>query len=106
MFALIASALTDQIAATAAIVAAVVAFSVLMGKIHRMIKRIDEAIGVDKQGRTLADRLEKVEHQLWPNGGSSLMDKVEKIRLRQIVWMAIMHKHGWELNDEENEDDE
>lgn len=106
MFALIASALTDEIAAAAAVVAAIAALVILLGKTHRMIKRIDEAIGVDRQGRTLAERLDKVEHQLWPNGGSSLMDKVEKIRLRQIVWMSIMHKHGWELNDEENEDDE
>lgn len=46
---------------------------------YKLAKKIDAAIGVDKQGRTLSDRLDKVEHQLWENGGSSLADRVNNI---------------------------
>lgn len=45
----------------------------------RIAKRIDAAIGVDSQGRTLSERMDKVEYQLWPNNGSSLADKVDKV---------------------------
>ena len=47
--------------------------------IYRIAKRVESAIGVDKKGRTLAERMDRTEHQLWPNGGSSLADKVHKI---------------------------
>ena len=47
--------------------------------VYKIARRIDDAIGVDAQGRTLSDRLGRVEHQLWPNGGSSLADQVHKI---------------------------
>jgi hypothetical protein len=46
---------------------------------YKLAKRIDAAIGVDKSGRTISDRLDKVEHQLWENGGSSLADRVNNI---------------------------
>ena len=45
---------------------------------YKIAKRVDNAIGVDENGRTLSDRMSKVEHQLWPNGGSSLADQVNK----------------------------
>lgn len=65
-----------------AVVATIGAFSVLVGAviaIFRIAKRIDDALGVDKDGRTVSDRLERVEHQLWENGGSSLADRVNNI---------------------------
>lgn len=46
---------------------------------YKLAKKIDAAIGVDEKGRTLSDRLDKVEHQLWENGGSSLADRVNNI---------------------------
>lgn len=46
---------------------------------YKLAKRIDAAIGTDSQGRTISDRLDKVEHQLWENGGSSLADRVNNI---------------------------
>jgi hypothetical protein len=46
---------------------------------YRLAKKIDSAIGTDGTGRTLSDRLDKVEHQLWENGGSSLADRVNNI---------------------------
>lgn len=47
-----------------------------MVKIYQLTKRIDASIGLDREGRTVSERIGRVEHQLWPNGGSSLMDKV------------------------------
>lgn len=47
--------------------------------VYKIARRIDDAIGVDEKGRTISDRLGRVEHQLWPNGGSSLADQVHKI---------------------------
>lgn len=47
--------------------------------IYRLVKRIDNSIGLDQDGRTVTDRIGRVEHQLWPNGGSSLADKVNEL---------------------------
>lgn len=47
--------------------------------IYKVGRRLEMAIGVDSKGRTIADRLDRVEHQLWENGGSSLADRVNKI---------------------------
>lgn len=47
--------------------------------IYRLVKRIDNSIGLDQDGRTITDRMGRVEHQLWPNGGSSLADKVNEL---------------------------
>ena len=65
-----------------AIAATIAAFTVLTGgviSVYRIAKRIDGALGLDEHGRTVADRLERVEHQLWENGGSSLADRVNNI---------------------------
>lgn len=58
------------------------ALTVIFGAVfssYKLAKRIDAAIGVDKNGRSISDRLDKVEHQLWENGGSSLADRVNNI---------------------------
>lgn len=39
-------------------------------------RKFERILGKDEKGRTIADRLDRVEHQLFPNGGSSLADKV------------------------------
>lgn len=65
-----------------AIAASVTAFGILIGAVvavYRIAKRIDDALGLDKDGRTLSDRMDRVEHQLWENGGSSLADRVNNI---------------------------
>lgn len=64
------------------IAAVITAIGVIAGAllaIYRVAKRIGDAIGVDKNGRTLAERLDRVEHQLWENGGTSLADRVNTI---------------------------
>ena len=65
-----------------AIAATISAFGILIGAvvaIYRIARRIDDALGLDKDGRSVSDRLERVEHQLWENGGSSLADRVNNI---------------------------
>ena len=68
------------------IAAVVVAVGVIIGagyKVYKVAHRIDAALGVDKQGRTVSDRLSRVEHQLWPNGGTSLADKLNRVEATQ-----------------------
>jgi hypothetical protein len=48
--------------------------------IYKIAKRIDGAVGVDSNGRTLSERMTRVEYQLWENGGASLKDDVNLIR--------------------------
>lgn len=52
--------------------------------IYKISKRIDSAIGLDSKGRTLSERLDRVEHQLWENGGSSLADRVNTIEKHTV----------------------
>jgi hypothetical protein len=62
------------------------AFLIVVGalyKLYRVAKRIDDALGLDSEGRTINDRLGRIEHQLFPNGGSSLTDKINQIAFEQ-----------------------
>ena len=62
------------------------AFLVVAGalyKLYKVAKRIDDALGLDADGRTINDRLGRIEHQLFPNGGSSLTDKINQIQFEQ-----------------------
>lgn len=52
--------------------------------IYKIAKRLEDAIGTDSKGRTLSERLDRVEHQLWENGGSSLADRVNTIEMHSI----------------------
>ena len=52
--------------------------------LYKIVKRIDAAIGVDNKGRTISDRMDRVEYQLWENGGESLKDQVNKIEKHAI----------------------
>jgi hypothetical protein len=60
------------------IVGVTTAVVALVISIYRIAKRLENAIGVDKDGRTISDRMSRVEHQLWPNGGSSMADRVNE----------------------------
>jgi hypothetical protein len=64
------------------IAAVITALGVIFGGVYatfRLVNRISQAIGVDSKGRTISERLDRVEHQLWENGGSSLADRVNVI---------------------------
>jgi hypothetical protein len=62
--------------------AVITALGVIFGGVYatlRVVNRVSQAIGVDHRGRTISERLDRVEHQLWENGGSSLADRVNVI---------------------------
>jgi hypothetical protein len=62
--------------------AVITALGVIFGGVYatlRVVNRVSQAIGVDSKGRTISERLDRVEHQLWENGGSSLADRVNVI---------------------------
>ena len=44
--------------------------------IYKIARRIEQAVGVDGKGRTLSERVGRIEYQLWENGGESLKDQV------------------------------
>ena len=74
--------------------AIVVALGVIIGalyKVYKIAHRIDAALGVDAMGRTVADRLGRVEHQLWPNGGSSLPDRIGRLEDGQAAQTGEIH---------------
>jgi len=48
--------------------------------VYKFAKRLESAIGHDKEGRSLSERLNRVEHQVFPNGGGSLSDQVTEIQ--------------------------
>ena len=78
----------DQVFMTAAIITAI---GVIVGGIvavYRIARKIENAIGLDRQGRTIAERLDRVEHQLWENGGSSLADRVNTIEANVVKTTA------------------
>jgi hypothetical protein len=69
------------------IAAVITAIGVILGAlraIYKVARKIGDAIGVDEKGRTLSARLDRVEHQLWENGGSSLADRVNKIEAHSV----------------------
>ena len=61
------------------ITGAISALCIFLYSVYKIAKRIDGSIGVDGEGRTLSDRMNKVEYQLWPNGGQSMADRVNSI---------------------------
>ena len=81
--------MTQELILTAA--ALITASGIIIGSliaIYKLARRIGDAIGVDKTGRTISERLDRVEHQLWENGGSSLADRVNTIEAHSIKTSA------------------
>jgi hypothetical protein len=81
--------MTQELILTSA--ALITASGIIIGSliaIYKLARRIGDAIGVDKSGRTISERLERVEHQLWENGGSSLADRVNVIEAHSIKTSA------------------
>lgn len=79
------SMVDEWIIALAAVIIAVITISKFAYTAYKAIHRIDMTLGVDKKGRTISDRLDRVEHQLFPNGGSSLVDQMNRIAYDQKV---------------------
>lgn len=71
--------------------AAITAIGVIVGGVvatYRVAQKINKSIGLDSKGRTLSERLDRVEHQLWENGGSSLADRVNSIESHAVKTSA------------------
>lgn len=71
--------------------AVITAAGVIVGgivAIYRLAQTISKSIGLDENGRTISERLNKVEHQLWENGGTSLADRVNTIETHAIKTTA------------------
>lgn len=77
--------LQEQAISIAALLLAITTISVFTYRVYKIARRIDDTLGVDKEGRTISDRLSRVEYQLFPNGGASLSDKITKIESEQRV---------------------
>lgn len=87
--------MTEIIIAVAAIVTAVTVIITAVIRIYKIAKRLDTAVGVDRNGKTATERVEekvsdvstrlsRVEYQLFPNGGGSMADKLSQVD-RQVI---------------------
>lgn len=77
--------LQEQAISIAALLLAITTITVFTFRVYKIARRIDDTLGVDKEGRTISDRLSRVEYQLFPNGGASLSDKITKIESEQRI---------------------
>jgi hypothetical protein len=54
----------------------IVSLMTILGVGYVTVRKFERILGKDEKGRTIADRLDRVENQLFPNGGSSIPDRV------------------------------
>jgi hypothetical protein len=64
---------------------------------YAMARRFEGLLGKNKKGDTILERLEKIERQLTPNGGSSMSDKIDYIRRDQNKMKNEMSQISGEL---------
>lgn len=79
------SEVLQTIATIAATLTALGVIGVAIRLVYKFAKRLEAAIGHDKEGRSLSERLVRVEHQVFPNGGGSLSDQVDEIHKSLIA---------------------
>jgi hypothetical protein len=60
------SMVDEWLLALAAVLLALTVIIKFASTMYHTVKNIETAIGKDKQGRTISERLERVEHQLIP----------------------------------------
>jgi hypothetical protein len=60
----------------AALITAVGIIMLAVKRVYVFARRIENAIGANEDGLTISKRLQKVEHQVFPNGGGSLSDQI------------------------------
>lgn len=78
----------EAILTVGAICGALIALGTLVNKVYKIAKRIDEAVGVDDQGRTLSQRLSAVEEQLKMPDGKTITEKINAIEREQVTLQA------------------
>ena len=64
---------------------------------YAMARRFEGLLGKNKKGDTVVERLEKIERQLSPNGGTSMSDKIDYIRRDQNKMKQDMSKISGEI---------
>lgn len=64
---------------------------------YAMARRFEGLLGKNKKGDTVIERLEKIERQIAPNGGSSMSDKIDYIRRDQNKMKQDISKISGEL---------
>lgn len=64
---------------------------------YAMARRFEGLLGKNKKGDTLIERLEKIERQLSPNGGTSMSDKIDYIRRDQNKMKQEVSKISGEI---------
>lgn len=72
----------------AALITSVGVILLAVKKIYGFARRIEKAIGEDKHGRSISERLGAVEHQVFPNGGGSLSDQITELTLTVNAMVA------------------
>jgi hypothetical protein len=85
----------ETVLTTAAVLTAVGVIAAAVRAVYKFARTIEAAIGKDDEGHSLADRMKtmearvaRVEHQVFPNGGGSLLDKVSKVDTKVTVLSA------------------
>ena len=68
--------LSMQVGAVVGIIGGGLFLLAFVYKIYKVINRVESAIGVDEKGRTMSERMDRVEYQLWENGGNSMKDQM------------------------------
>lgn len=80
----------QSVLAVGAVCGAITVIGIFANKVYKIAKHIEAAIGTDRSGRSISDRLDRVEHHLFPNGGSSLTDKINRMEQDQKVMQGRM----------------
>lgn len=75
----------------AILLGSITAITVFGVSIYKVAKRIENSIGKDENGRTLSERMDKVEYQIWPNGGKSLADRMKRVEDTGLESQSKLH---------------
>ena len=78
----------EAVITVGAVFGALAIISTVLAKVYRIIKRIDDAVAVDDQGRTIGQRLASVERQLTMPDGRSITEKINAIEREQVSLQA------------------
>ena len=78
----------EAVITVGAVFGALAIIGTVLTKVYRIIKRIDDAVAVDDQGRTIGMRLAAVERQLTMPDGRSITEKINAIEREQVSLQA------------------